>query len=192
MASCKWLKWIPWIYYTFLAIFYGQALVPKRARVILTKKSDGLFDSLWSYLSTETLIHEIQFQMLNNVIKFSAGRLRPHFFKVCKPDIDVSHYYYCKPTPRDTGLGSPALWTFEQPCYPTVKFILLCSADNSAFSSQMKLYVAQLRNQIMWRTFHALGIESCSMIKMRWMPGSGRRNSASSRVTRASPGTGCQ
>ena len=45
--------------------------------------------------------------MLNNVIKFSGGRLRPHFMDVCKPNIDgstidVSHYcilhtilYYC-------------------------------------------------------------------------------------------------
>ena len=37
--------------------------------------------------------------MLNNVIKFSVGRLRPHFLDVCKPDIDVSHYLIT--TPRE-------------------------------------------------------------------------------------------
>ena len=58
-----------------------------RTKILLTFLTP--FDK---YLFTEMLILEIQFQMLNNVIKFSAGRLRPHFFKVCKPDIDVSQY----------------------------------------------------------------------------------------------------
>ena len=61
--------------------------------------------------------------MLNNVIKFSVGRLRPHFLDVCKPDIDVSHFDLTQPPVK----------------------INMFVRSNTAFSSLTRLDVEQSR-----------------------------------------------
>lgn len=89
-------------------------------------------------------------QMLNNVIKFSAGRLRPHFFKVCKPDIDFTDETICG--------------TFAEPNYVTN---FTCTGNRMLFHDKDEMNARIREARLSFLSGHA----SLSWYGMTWAAG---------------------